>query len=110
MPTTAAIAQRAVRASTQACKTPVYPEHQSSDNIGFFLACLLREQAQRDALHQLTREKSFPRKSQPLQHAVYHGITLHDEEIKKSIKYVIQDGMLPYAHAYTTYFDKQVAA
>lgn len=80
MPTTAAIAQWAVRASTQACKTPVYPEHQSSDNIGFFLACLLREQAQRDALHQLTREKSFPRKSQPLQHAVYHGITLHDEE------------------------------
>lgn len=103
-------AQRSVRTKSQAHNTPAYPEHQSSDHPGFFLACLLREQTHREELIRLTRSADFRRKTEPLKAAIYSGASLLEKEICSSLKYVIQDGLLPFAHAHTTYFDQQVAA
>ena len=110
MPT--ATTQRSVRARSKAKPHFAYPEHQvgcSGTDPKFMLACWLREQAQREALKELVHSKSFDKKSEPLRYGVYAGMLALEEAAKISLKYVVRDGMLPFAHAHTTYFE-QVAA
>lgn len=88
---------------------PVYPRT-NANHPGYFLACLLREQGQREALCVLTNKNGFFRQPESLQDAVYRSIANIDNQIEQSIKWVVQDGQLPFAHAQTTYFEQQVAA
>lgn len=93
-----------------ATKAPAYPEHQASEHTGYFLACLLREQAQYEALCTISAAAGFYRKPQALQDAIFSAQGHTSVEIERSLRYVISDGLLPFAHASTTYFDRQVVA
>lgn len=93
----------------RARETPTYPSHQHHNSPAFFLGCLLREQAQQEAIRHLAIKEVF-RKNRALADAAFHCVCRLDEAIKKSIKYVVEDGLLPFAHARTTYFDQQVPA
>lgn len=93
-----------------AAKLP-YPElPENSDDKAFWLAAYLRDQAELDQLRQLTQTKEFWRKNRAFQHAIHGAINHQRDDIKLSLGYALQNGMLPFAHARTTYFDQQVAA
>ena len=93
-----------------AAKLP-YPElPDNSDDKAFWLAAYLRDQAELAQLQQLTQTKEFCRKNLALQHAIYGAINHQRNDIRLSLGYTLQNGLLPFAHASTTYFDQQVAA
>lgn len=93
-----------------AAKLP-YPElPDNSGDKAFWLAVYLRDQAELAQLQQLTQTKEFWRKNPALQHAIYGAINHQRDEIRLSLGYTLQNGLLPFAHASTTFFDQQVAA
>lgn len=100
---------RPATARTQTHKAPVYPDYAASSDPAFFLACLLREQAQYDALGTITGGHSFHRKPLQFRDVIYTSLGRCSNEIEKSLRYVISDGLLPFAHAHTTYFAKVAA-
>lgn len=71
---------------------------------------MLREQSQYEELLSLTNDKGFFKKTDQFKDAIHTSAGRTYNEIQKSLKYVISDGLLPFAHAHTTYFDQQVAA
>lgn len=102
--------QRKATSRTKARTAPVYPDHLAASNHAYFLATLLREQAQLEELAALYCAPGFLRKPDQFQDAIYCAAGRTKHEINKSLKFVVDDGLLPFAHAHTTYFAQQVAA
>lgn len=92
-----------------AVKAP-YPELPDSESKAFWLAAYLCYQAELEQLRKITEAKGFWRKNSALQHAIYGAIRHQHDEIKLALGYTVQEGLLPFAHAHTTYFDQQVPA
>ncbi len=94
----------------QARKAPVYPELPSSDDKGFSLAVLLRDQAEEESVSQLTSTKAFSKLTKPLRYAMFGAQAEAREQARTYAGYCQKEGLLPFAHAQTTYFDQQVTA
>ena len=103
--------QRATRPTKPAAAKLPYPKLPDNfDDKAFWLAVYLRDQAELAQLQQLTQTKEFLRKNRAFQHAIHGAINHQRDDIKLTLGYTLQNGMLPFAHAHTTYFDQQVAA
>lgn len=105
-----ATTQRATVARTPARSKPVYPRLPDTNHLGFWLAVLLCEQAELEEVCKFQRAKGFFSKPTALQYAMYTSARLMRDQMKVTLGYVIEEGLLPFAHAHTTYFDQQVAA
>lgn len=102
--------QRPAKARSQATKRPVYPRYPDTEHPGFWLAVLLCKQCELDEIQVIRRGKGFSNKSDRLQSAMWSALSLMREDMKLALGYVVEEGLLPFAHAHTTYFDQQVAA
>ncbi len=108
-----ATTQRTVKARSKAPKKAqvAYPELPRGASGGeFFLAAWLIEMAEYEGLQTLINRASFGKEPKALRYGVFAGAGAILDRAKISLEYVVRDGMLPFAHAHTTYFDLQVAA
>lgn len=104
-----ATTQRAVRARTKAA-APVRPRLPNTEHPGFWLAVFLIQSAELDALVKHTRSAAMRKTPSVLQDALYDAQRLMRGEIGLPVGYMVKEGLLPFAHVHTTYFDQQVAA
>lgn len=103
-----ATTQRAVKARS---KAPVYPELPGTEHKGFWLAALLRDQAEMDELEKLVKWSYAKRDTNTPRNMALIGAHGHQQrEVKESATQTQKRGLLPFAHAHTTYFDLQVEA
>jgi hypothetical protein len=89
----------------QRTKAPVYPTLPDTENSAFWLAALLRDHAEHEALIKLADKTSSKRVV--CHHALVHAQYEKLQKIKEtSGKYCLNDGLLPFAWAGTTYFEQ----
>ena len=81
-----------------------YPKLPDSAHKGFWLAVYLQQQAELDQLQRFSQTKECKKKNLAFTSAIYLAIHHYGEEIKLSLGYAKKDGLLPFAHASTTYF------
>lgn len=103
-----ATTQRAVKARTKA-PASVYPRLPSSEHPGFWLAVFLIDSAELEALDKHRRTAAIRKAPWVLKQALWNSQRLMRENMQLSTGYVVQEGLLPFAHAHTTYFDQPVA-
>lgn len=101
--------QRAVKARVKA-PAPVRPRLLNTNHPGFWLAILLINQAEIDAVSAHRHSKTAAKWPQALVEGMWNAERLMKQELQLSLGYVQKEGLLPFAHAHTTYFDQQVAA
>jgi hypothetical protein len=103
-----ATTQRTVKART---KAPVYPDLPQTSHKGFWLAALLRDQAEMHELEQLiTKAYAKFNGNKPRNMALMGAHGHQQRELNESARNAQEFGLLPFAHAHTTYFDQQLAA
>lgn len=103
--------QTTTRRTRNAHKPAVFPNLPSTDHPGFWLAAFLRDAAELDALKE---QRRLYNKKKSYCEITGRAFSSADYELRKiashSLSYAVRDGLLPFAHAHTTYFDQQVAA
>ena len=104
-PTRATTARRAVRS-----KPAVYPRLPDTDRPGFWLAVFLIGMAELDELNKISQAKGYWLKSDAFQGAIHTTKRLMREDLKVATGYMVEDGMLLFAHAHTTYFAQEGSA
>jgi hypothetical protein len=97
-----------------ASKAPCYPDLPDDISIrgrgDFWLAIAFRTGAEYEALQNvLFTTYKAKRENKVLQMALCGAMGELERATRKAIKDVIKEGLLPFAHAHTTYFDQQVA-
>jgi len=83
-----------------------YPELPASESRLFWLAAYLRDQAELLELNKLVTEMHRRNRSSVLLHALYAAQRHQEDDIKLTLGYVMQDGLLPLAWHGTTVFAK----
>ncbi len=92
-------------------RIPVYPDLPlPGQPQSFWLAAYLRDAAHLDEINAQIKKPGFHNKKDAYVGAIYTARQALLKEAQESFKYVISDGLLPFAHAHTTYFDQRVAA
>ena len=91
---------------------PDLPEPGTGKSGEFRLAWFLCEAAEQEELQKLLTASYAPsrRSNNILQMALCGAIGIKRAEASRAIYEVVKAGLLPFAHAHTTYFNQQVAA
>ena len=109
-----ATTQRTVKARSKAPKAAVYPRADrkppESDQGGFWLSVMLCHERECEEIKAICKTQLYHKGCDARQYALIAAEMHLRDEARAAAKYVLRLGMLPYAHAHTTYFDQQVAA
>lgn len=96
--------KRPGKARKQAAAKLPYPELPDSDSKLFWLAAYQRDDAELDALKQLTNCRAFIKRSTIARMAIIGAVGLQQSARNASLHRAIEDGSLLFAHPATTVF------